>query len=98
MRIGYSIAIPLIGLITLVACGTAAVHYQQTARAQKERLTKDSERNVRHVAVIVESMIRGDVQRLGALTRSLSGRQSRSRCAPCRTTCGRASLRSLRAS
>ena len=73
MRIGYSIAIPLIGLITLVACGTAAVHYQQTARAQKERLTKDSERNVRHVAVIVESMIRGDVQRLGALTRSLSG-------------------------
>ena len=73
MRIGYSIAVPLIGLITLVACGTAAVHYQQTARSQKEGLTKDSERNVRHVAVIVESMIRADVPRLGALARSLSG-------------------------
>ena len=73
MRKGYSIAVPLIGLIAFVACGTAVVHYQQTARSQLESLSRQSEQSVRHVAVIVESMIRADVPRLGALARSLSG-------------------------
>ena len=73
MRKGYSITVPLIGLIAFVACGTAVVHYQQTALSQRESLSRQSEQNVRHVAVIVESMIRADVPRLGALARSLSG-------------------------
>ena len=73
MRTGRSVAYPLIGLIALVACGTAAVNHVQTSRSQRQILAEQSEQAVRHVAVIVESLIRADVPRLGALARSLSG-------------------------
>ena len=67
-----SIAYPLVGLIVLISLATAAAGYFQTLRSQSQSLAQSSEQGVRHTAAVVETLIRAEVPRLGALARSLS--------------------------
>ena len=71
MRFRRSIALPLIGLLALVASGGAVVSHLVNVRAIETSL-KESERDkINHIGYIVETAIRAEAPRLSALARSL---------------------------